>query len=479
MTPLSWRNRTIGKSYNPDHAYNEQCWDFFEEFCEKNNLDISRYCALTGYVCDLWRLREKYGYSKYFEFITNPNDLRVGDWAIWDRGSSHQFSHIAMMYIDRNGNPVELGQNQGYPYVTEKATSWDILGAFRYKYWDKIGSGASDLNLNDHLYSIYKQTADQKPIVISAGLNKVQKIADLDVNADVMGKITGANFFQNDPNNPAGQPFGMTFGDISSPMSDVWRQLPNQDSTLYFDIETGMYGDCTGIKIDRDHNVFSPAVVFPAMGNYQYARMVGIGHVNVKSRYTFAIRFIDGTYALGIANQDMTPKEIAFDLKTELGAQLDSISILDGGDSAQMGRVRNHVFEYLRDTGRGCPSAFAIIGKIGSQSAENEPNQDEEQKDEEIPMDNETIENQPLFEPVKQENWNDPETDSEPTGETTGQTILKRFLSVKSFVTLTLTGVFSYLSLTGKISQEQFMSVFTMCISFFFGYSFEKKTNSK
>jgi hypothetical protein len=76
---------------------------------------------------------------------------------------------------------------------------------------------------------------------------------------------------------------------------------------------------------------------------------------------------------------------------------------------------------------------------------------------------------------VKDENWSDPEAPAE----TTGATILKRFLSVKSFVTLTLTGVFSYLSLTGKISQEQFMSVFTMCISFFFGYSFEKKTNSK
>ena len=90
-------------------------------------------------------------------------------------------------------------------------------------------------------------------------------------------------------------------------------------------------------------------------------------------------------------------------------------------------------------------------------------------------MIDDTIENQPIFEPIKDENWTDPE----PTADTTGEIILKRFLSVKSFVTLTLTGVFSYLSLTGKITQEQFMSVFTMCISFFFGYSFEKKTNSK
>ena len=475
MTPQAWRNQTIGKSFDSDNYPKQnpyQCWDYFDAFMKYFKLDVSTYCSLTGYVCDLWRLREKYGYSKYFDFITNAADLRVGDWAIFDRGSSHPYSHICMVYIDRNGNPVELGQNQGSPSVTEKVTSWDILGAFRFKGWSRLAEGASDLTLNGHQYSIYRQRANQKPIVISAGLNKLESIQSLDVNAPVVCKITGAHFFQNDPDNPAGQPFGMTFGDISSPMSDVWRQLPNQDTTLYCDLETGMYGDCTGIKIDKTHNVFSPAVVFPPMGNYQYARMVGIGHVNVKSRYTFSIRLSDGTYALGLALQDMTPKEIAFDFKTELGAQLESLAILDGGDSAQMGRVKDGVFQYVRSTTRKCPSAVALIG---SQTLTEEPNQDEEQKDEEIPMENESIESQPIFEPIKDEDWTDPE----PTADTTGEIILKRFLSVKSFVTLTLTGVFSYLSLTGKITQEQFMSVFTMCISFFFGYSFEKKTNSK
>jgi len=478
MSPNQFRNETIAKTYDLDGSHGAQCWDYFAFFLQKMNLNLSAFCSLTGYVCDLWRLKDKYGYSKYFDYITNPEDLRVGDFAIWDRGSSHSSSHIAMVYLDSAGNPVELGQNQGSPFVTEKVTSWDILGAFRFKGWTSIPFGASDQTVNGRSYSFYRQNKTEKAIVISAGIDKTLPIRSLDVDASVMAKITGANYFQNDPENPAGQPVGMTFGDISAPMSEVWRQLPNQDSTLYFDMETGLYGDCTGVRIDQTHNVFSPSIVFPAMGNYQYARMVGIGFSNQTSTYTFTIRLTDGTFVLGLANQESTPREISFDMRTLFGAQLESVAFLDGGGSAQMGRVRDHKFEYIRETPRAVPSAVAIIAGSAvndSQTDGNSQIQDDSEKDEEIPMQNQTSENQPILSPVKDENWSDPEAPAE----TTGATILKRFLSVKSFVTLTLTGVFSYLSLTGKISQEQFMSVFTMCISFFFGYSFEKKTNSK
>ena len=51
-------------------------------------------------------------------------------------------------------------------------------------------------------------------------------------------------------------------------------------------------------------------------------------------------------------------------------------------------------------------------------------------------------------------------------------TILKRLaklLVVKSIVTFVLTGVFAYLSVKGVISGEQFLTVFTMVVSFYFG----------
>lgn len=46
---------------------------------------------------------------------------------------------------------------------------------------------------------------------------------------------------------------------------------------------------------------------------------------------------------------------------------------------------------------------------------------------------------------------------------------LIRLLEVKSIVTITTTAVFCYLSITGNVTSEQFMMVFTTVIAFYFG----------
>lgn len=52
---------------------------------------------------------------------------------------------------------------------------------------------------------------------------------------------------------------------------------------------------------------------------------------------------------------------------------------------------------------------------------------------------------------------------------------LAKLIDVKSIVTLTLAGVFSYLSVKGDISAEQFLSIWTVIISFYFGTQYGKK----
>lgn len=49
-----------------------------------------------------------------------------------------------------------------------------------------------------------------------------------------------------------------------------------------------------------------------------------------------------------------------------------------------------------------------------------------------------------------------------------------KLIDVKSIVTLILTAVFSVLSLNGEISAEQFQTVFTVVISFYFGTQYQK-----
>ena len=50
---------------------------------------------------------------------------------------------------------------------------------------------------------------------------------------------------------------------------------------------------------------------------------------------------------------------------------------------------------------------------------------------------------------------------------------LERLLSVKSIVTLMLAGAFIHLTVRGEVSSQEFMTVFTMVITFYFGSQVE------
>lgn len=54
---------------------------------------------------------------------------------------------------------------------------------------------------------------------------------------------------------------------------------------------------------------------------------------------------------------------------------------------------------------------------------------------------------------------------------------LIKLLNVKSIVTILLSGVFSYLAIAGSVSPTEFLTVFTVIISFYFGTQHEKKQN--
>lgn len=56
--------------------------------------------------------------------------------------------------------------------------------------------------------------------------------------------------------------------------------------------------------------------------------------------------------------------------------------------------------------------------------------------------------------------------------------IIDRLVSIKSIVTLTLTVVFSVLALRGVIGGDQFLTIFTTVIAFYFGTQVEKREQS-
>lgn len=54
---------------------------------------------------------------------------------------------------------------------------------------------------------------------------------------------------------------------------------------------------------------------------------------------------------------------------------------------------------------------------------------------------------------------------------------LAKLLTVKSIVTLIVTAVFAVLSLRGDISGQEFLTVFSVIIAFYFGTQAEKKNS--
>ena len=55
---------------------------------------------------------------------------------------------------------------------------------------------------------------------------------------------------------------------------------------------------------------------------------------------------------------------------------------------------------------------------------------------------------------------------------------LAALLSVKSIVTIVLTSVFAYLSIVGTISGTDFLTIFLMVVSFYFGTQSQKLQDS-
>ena len=56
---------------------------------------------------------------------------------------------------------------------------------------------------------------------------------------------------------------------------------------------------------------------------------------------------------------------------------------------------------------------------------------------------------------------------------------LVNLLKVKSVVTIILTVVFAYLSIIGTIDGQQFLTVFSMVMAFYFGTQQEKKVKEE
>lgn len=52
---------------------------------------------------------------------------------------------------------------------------------------------------------------------------------------------------------------------------------------------------------------------------------------------------------------------------------------------------------------------------------------------------------------------------------------IAKLLTVKSIVTIILTVVFAFLAVTGQVSADQYLTVFSVVVAFYFGTQYEKQ----
>lgn len=376
MTPSEFHTTYYGWGKDIDGVAGIQCVDFFKFFLKL--IGCPTYASPIGgdgYADNIWYNRQRW--SQWFTFVP-AGQFRDGDIVLFPHrkrgGKTHPLSHVCFYFGGK-----QFGTNQHDPKIgrraCDKPCDWsDALGALRYKYWETttnmtIPKGYSKQTIGGRAYYMYRQKDGQKIGVLSAGGKNLKAISVHDASGVLIyAKLGGANFFQMQN----GDDYGTHYGDEVSPLNGVYQIVPAQDSTLYYNLETGKYGNSTGYYPDKSENVFSPSVVFHD-GTYEYAKMVGVNHVNTASIYTALIRLKDGTYIMALCTATTTPKTIYNDLKGIDG--FESMAVLDGGGSAQMQAWHDGKMDNVRVTDRLLPSvlAFYIPKSAASVSGEEKP----------------------------------------------------------------------------------------------------------
>lgn len=361
MTPAEFHKRYQGWGKDVDGVAGIQCVDLFKEFLRI--IGCPTYASPIGgdgYADNIWYNRKRW--AQWFTFVP-AGRFQDGDIVLFPHrkrgGKTHPLSHICFYYggqqFGTNQHDSKLGRR-----ACDKPCDWsDALGALRYKFWETtakmtIPKGYSKQAINNHAYMVYRQKDGQKIGVLSAGGKNLKAISAHDsTNALIYAKIGGANFFQM----AQGDDYGTHYGDEVSSLNGVYQIVPTQDTTLYYNLETGKYGNVTNYYPGKTENVFSPAVVFHD-GTYEYAKMVGVNHVNTASIYTALIRLKDGTYIMALSASNTTPKNMYNDFRSI--DSFESMAVLDGGGSAQMQAWHDGKMYTVRGTTRLLPSVVSF-----------------------------------------------------------------------------------------------------------------------
>ena len=129
MTYEDFKNEVLGKGYDIDGAFGEQCFDGAMYYSKWLGYPVF-HCGITGYVQDIWEMRQTSGILEYYDEVEY---LEPGDIVVFKKSPQTPLSHIAIFDSDIDGSYGRfLGQNQGGTVVSSNGGSAFNLIALPY-----------------------------------------------------------------------------------------------------------------------------------------------------------------------------------------------------------------------------------------------------------------------------------------------------------------------------------------------------------
>lgn len=154
-TPQDFINAILGKRIDTDgypKSQPFQCWDVLNYFWK---LVVGRVIRTkpggNAGIKDCWLVSKDYNAGDEFELVTDPADLRVGDFLISNAGEWGHGGVVSAIVVP--GKVVKLvGQNQPHPFVTEINYGLSgFLGAFRFKGWNEAAPAPKPTKSNEEI----------------------------------------------------------------------------------------------------------------------------------------------------------------------------------------------------------------------------------------------------------------------------------------------------------------------------------------
>ena len=364
-TPTDFYTEYLGKSIDDDGAYGVQCVDGYRVFMRW--IGETPYITRNNYADGYWYYRDADGAHRWFEYITDPNQLQDGDWVMWGKtghaqpSASHPLSHIAMYY-----HGMQFGQNQGSKMFSLIPCVWtDMCGAFRWKEWSNmvtVSKGLNEITYKGVPFYVVKGYKDTNGMdftqlyMLSAPgikpLTSVQTITKFDSNQMYVLAMANCNYFE------MGDSFyGMHYGVEQSDGDGINSQpidfapTRNAELMVFYQKKDGTCGYCKAdkYKLSKSEVLFACSPYSVVYHDGQAINERSTCYTNKELANTMQTGYCmtaDGVWHI-ITSRSATTPAVVTALMGEIGAQ--EGFICDGGGSTQIVYIGKAYINTLRN----------------------------------------------------------------------------------------------------------------------------------